>query len=89
MTWRVAKGNTCLLDSDGKTREPLQRHQALSPTSLVQNSSFIYQRPKTEGPPELSSRFLLLKTRGSRSSVVSVSLGLQVVEALQAGFKRS
>lgn len=39
-------------------------------------------------PPPVRSRFLL-KTRHSCSSVVSVSLVLRVVEALQAGFKGS
>lgn len=57
LTWRLAKGNTCLLESDGKIREPLPKYQALPPTSRVQNSSFIYQRPKTEGPPESAPGF--------------------------------
>lgn len=60
VTWRFAKGNTYLLESDGKIHEPLRRHQVLPPTSLVQNSSFIYQRPKTGGPPPpVRSNFLL------------------------------
>lgn len=82
VTWRFAKGNTYLLESDGKIQEPLRRHQVLPPTSLVQNSSFIYQRPKMD--PQSAPIF----SSSPCSSVVSVSLGLRVVERLQAGFKR-